>query len=62
MHGLVRSGKFGILVYTESALEQVFLMETSEIEDMIINCVALGFILQIAAMQHLVMFHSGNAP
>lgn len=25
----------------------VFLMETSEIEDMIINCVALGFILQI---------------
>ncbi|CAE7711400.1 NITA [Symbiodinium sp. CCMP2592] len=35
----------------------VFLMETSEIEDMIINCVALGFILQIAAMQHLVMFH-----
>ena len=37
-------------------------METSEIEDMIINCVALGFILQIAAMQHLVMFHSGTAP
>ena len=37
-------------------------METSEIEDMIINCVALGFILQIAAMQHLVMFHSGNTP
>ncbi|CAJ1428833.1 unnamed protein product, partial [Effrenium voratum] len=33
----------------------IFLMETSEIEDMIINCVALGFILQIDELMMSIM-------
>ena len=32
-------------------------METSEIEDMIINCVALGFILQIDARDEWQSYH-----